>query len=200
MNIYLVRHGQTRENKEGTFYGSIDNGLTEEGKCQCSRLKSFLTEKNIDKVYISKKLRTMESAEFILDGKIDKGKFILDERLNERDFGLFEGLHYDSIKKSYPKECTLWERDWINFQPPQGESYSQMYNRVKDVFEEIINGSSENVLIVTHSGVIRSIYSYISGDNMELFWKFACKNGDIAVVKYEYENLYIEAIIPNSIL
>ena len=64
--------------------------------------------------------------------------------------------------------------------------------------EHIKKLECDNILICAHSGVIRAIYCYIMNENIDLFWKFGCKNGDISVIKYEYGNLYIDAIIHNT--
>ncbi|GAA0125766.1 MULTISPECIES: alpha-ribazole phosphatase [Clostridium] len=200
MNIYLVRHGETKENKDEKFYGDIDNGLTDYGIYQCEKLRNFLKDKKIDKVYVSEKERTIQTAKEILCDKFNYDEIIRDSRLNERNFGAFEGKKYDELKSEYTKECDEWGKDWIGFKPPEGESYKDMYFRVKSFFQKIIKEDDENVLIVAHSGVIRSIYCYIADDNMELFWKFASKNGDVSIIKYEYNNLFIEGIIPNNVL
>ncbi|MGG7165488.1 alpha-ribazole phosphatase [Clostridium ihumii] len=201
MNIYLVRHGETDENIKKSFYGDMDSVLTEKGVLQCKRLKIFFQDINISKAYVSEKKRTHDTLELILENeKYEKINVVEDSRLNERNFGEFEGLDYNSICRKYPLESKVWQNDWINFIPPKGESYNQMYNRVVKIFKEIIKSNDENVIVVTHSGVIRSIYCYIMNNNMDLFWKFACHNGDVAVIKYEYENLFIEGINSNSIL
>ena len=125
---------------------------------------------------------------------------IIDKRINETNFGEFEGKSYEEILELYPKECEIWQKDWKGFIPPNGESYIELYNRASDFLKDILNLNCDNVLIVTHSGVIRAIYSYIMDENMDLFWKFSSRNGDISIVKYEYENLFLDGIIHNKFL
>jgi alpha-ribazole phosphatase len=64
--------------------------------------------------------------------------------------------------------------------------------------EEIKNIDAENILLITHGGVIRSIYSYILGENLDLYWKFASRNADISIIKYEYGNYFIDCIVPTK--
>lgn len=204
MNIYLVRHGETLQNIEKVFYGSIDCELTEKGLLQCEKLKNFFNDKNIDMVYLSTMKRTLDTTKNLLGNKFsimnEKNKVVKDSRINERDFGDFEGKDYDTLLKEYPNQCKIWQEDWIGFIPPKGESYRQLYDRVVEFFEEILNKPYNNVLVVAHSGVIRAIYSYIMDKNMDLFWKFASKNGDVSIIKYEYGNLFIDGIIHNDLL
>ncbi|WP_138202962.1 alpha-ribazole phosphatase [Haloimpatiens lingqiaonensis] len=192
MNIYLVRHGETGENAKGTYYGSMDVGLNARGIAQIETLANFFKKVNIDKVYISDTKRAHETAKIIL--RENPMEIIKDDRLKETNFGDFEGKTFEEISKRYPKECQVWSKDWKNFRPPNGETYVEMYKRVSDFMDELKKMNCDNVLIVTHSGVIKGILCYVMDGNIDLFWKFACSNGDRVLIKYEYGNLYLDSI------
>ncbi|MGH4052445.1 MAG: alpha-ribazole phosphatase [Clostridium sp.] len=193
MNIYLLRHGQTQENKKGSYYGNLDVGLNEIGVRQGNKAKIFFNDVKLDGVYVSDKVRTLEMARLAI-GKKEIG-IIRDNRLNETNFGDFEGKTYEEIKSAYPKECLCWRNNWKEFVPPNGESYIKLCERVKSFMDHIKKLDEENILICAHAGVIRAIYCYVMDENIDLFWKFGCKNGDISIIKYEYGNLYIDSII-----
>jgi alpha-ribazole phosphatase len=197
MNIYLLRHGQTEENRKGTYYGNLDVSLNEIGIRQGNKAKKFFQDMKLDKVYVSHKRRTFEMANLVL--KQGEVEVIKDNRINETNFGDFEGKTYEEIQKLYPKECKCWEKNWKEFQPPRGESYIKLCERVKNFMEDIKKLKCDNILICTHSGVIRAIYCYVMNENIDLFWKFGSKNGDITLIKYEYENLYIDSIMHNDV-
>lgn len=193
MNIYLLRHGQTEENIKGSYYGNLDISLNEIGISQGKKAKDFFNGIKLDKVYVSGKRRTFEMAKLVLgQAKIE---ILQDNRINETNFGDFEGKTYEEIKELYPEECMCWQNNWKEFVPPNGESYTKLCERVKSFMEHIKKLECDNILICTHSGVIRAIYCYVMNENMDLFWNFSCKNGDISVIKYEYGNLYIDAIM-----
>jgi len=192
MNIYLVRHGESEENIKGTFYGRTDCGLSDKGKLQAVILKDKLKNIAFDKIYCSPTKRAKETLDLICDN--NNSLRICDKRLSEINFGEFEGKSYTEILKLYASECKLWEQDWISFVPPKGESYKELYNRVEEFMNDMLRENYDNVLIVTHGGVIRSIYSYVMNGNLELFWKFGCNNCDMARIKFEYGNLFIDSI------
>lgn len=193
MNIYLLRHGQTEENIKGSYYGNLDISLNEIGISQGKKAKDFFNNIKLDKVYVSGKRRTLEMAKLVLgQAKIE---ILQDNRINETNFGDFEGKTYEEIKELYPEECMCWQNNWKEFVPPNGESYIKLCERVKNFMEHIKKLECDNILICTHSGVIRAIYCYVMYENIDLFWNFGCKNGDISVIKYEYGNLYIDAIM-----
>ncbi|KEJ01956.1 alpha-ribazole phosphatase [Clostridium botulinum] len=204
MNVYLVRHGETDHNKRKNFYGKLDVGLNEKGEKQSYKVGELLKDVKFNKIYISDRKRTRETAERILEKNkfYDKEKNIIykDERINEIDFGIFEGKSYEEIGSLYPKEQEKWEKDWKNFAPPKGESAVVFYNRVENFMKHIQKEEDGNYLIVTHGGVIRMIYSYILQNNMDFYWNFASRNGDITLIKYEYGNLFIDYILPTKLI
>ncbi|NFL95178.1 alpha-ribazole phosphatase [Clostridium botulinum] len=204
MNIYLIRHGETEQNKRKNFYGKLDVGLNEKGKEQSYKVGKLLKDVKFNKIYISDRKRTRETAERILEKNkfYDKEKNIIykDEKINELDFGIFEGKSYEEIGSLYPKEQEKWEKDWKNFAPPKGESAVVFYNRVENFMKHIQKEEDGNYLIVTHGGVIRMIYSYILQNNMDFYWNFASRNGDITLIKYEYGNLFIDYILPTKLI
>lgn len=192
MNLYFVRHGETTQNQNKCYYGSIDVDLTKKGVEQAKNASKLLENVNFDTVYTSERKRARQTARIIMEDKASK--FIVDNRINETNFGDFEGKSYEKLKELYPKEWEDWCNDWKNISPPKGESYKQFYSRVKSFMDDILKLEAENVLIATHGGVIRSIYCYVLENNLDYFWKFGSKNGDITIVKYEYGNLYIDSI------
>ena len=192
MNIYLLRHGETDENKSRNYYGKLDAELNDTGRKQSERAGILIRGIKFDQVYISERKRTRETAEIVLS---TKGlKIETDSRINEINFGVFEGKSYEEIKREYPLECEAWDKDWKGFAPGGGESYLQFYSRVREFFEDVINMDYKNILIVTHGGVIRTILCYVLGENLDLYWKFSSQNCDLSIIKYEFGNLFIDSI------
>ncbi|WP_461204677.1 alpha-ribazole phosphatase [Clostridium sp. DL1XJH146] len=202
MNIFLVRHGETEENKKKVYYGKVDADLNEEGILQAKEVGEKLKGIPFDKVYTSERKRTIQTAQLILQDRDDlmqcvekeRNKVIEDGRLNEINFGEFEGKTYKEIQELYPSKCKEWDNDWKNFTPPRGESFSSMYQRVKKFIKSLEKLEADNVLIVTHGGVIRTFYCYIMKGDLDVYWKFSSRNAGISKLKYEYGNWYIESI------
>lgn len=197
MNIYVVRHGETEENIKGTYCGALDVALTEKGVRQAELLGEKLKDIKFSKVYVSPTIRTYATLKAIIK---DSCKAIEDSRIKEINFGAFEGKTYDYISKNYKKQCEIWQEDWCGFAPPEGESYEQMYKRtcsfIEDLKKDMDNNANkdDNILIVTHGGVLRAFYAYVLGNNIDIFWKISSKNCDYAVIKYEYGNMFIDSI------
>lgn len=193
MNIYLLRHGETESNNKKVYYGKLDVELNQRGKAQSEAAGSKLKGIKFNKVYTSTMKRAVQTAQVAVKNK--ECEFIKDERINETNLGVFEGKNYEENQRDYPEEWKKWTENWKSYAPPKGESYIEFYNRIKSFIEDIIKQDDENILIVTHGGVIKSIYAYILGENLDLFWKFGTKNGDLTLIKYEYGNFYIDFIV-----
>lgn len=196
MNIYLVRHGQTEGNMKRFYYGEMDAELNQNGVLELKNLSEKLKDIEFGKIFVSDRRRTQESCRIICqNSKFNRKKeYVIDDRISEMNFGVFEGKSFENIKKLYPNECENWGKDWKNFTIPQGESYRDFFIRIRSFFDYVLSLEEENILVVTHGGVIRTIYCCILDNNLDFFWKFSSKNGDISLVKYEYQNLFIEKI------
>jgi broad specificity phosphatase PhoE len=77
----------------------------------------------------------------------------------EQDLGLLEGLSY---KKAWEKLTNLKPHNWAFFpaeyMPECGETFLKMKKRVLTGFKEVLRKSDGSpIIIVSHSGVIRSI-------------------------------------------
>ena len=103
--IHFVRHGQTIFNSLKKIQGSSDISLNEVGIKQA---KDFNINKNYD-LYIHTGLkRSEETLDLILDDKsIKKEKDVL---LQERGYGIFEGLKEEEIYEKYPDLFEKWKK------------------------------------------------------------------------------------------
>ena len=93
--LILVRHGQTDMNVEGIYFGWLDPALNEKGREQGERAKEVLRKISYDNIYSSDLKRASETARLV---NYLKKELVLDKRLRELNFGIFEGLSYEEIK------------------------------------------------------------------------------------------------------
>lgn len=162
MNLLLVRHGQTVENKSSIILGQNDGTLNDAGK-ECAKKLSFMLKKyDIDIVYVSDLKRCIDTATIALSNKLTH--VIKDKRIREINFGAFQGQPYSNIKEDYLSDLTK--------KFPGGESNSELITRVINFVNEIYGKHKDStVLVVTHSGPINTIISSLEGvkykDNIE---------------------------------
>lgn len=177
--LIIVRHGQTQMNVEGIFFGKLNPGLNEMGRVQCKKAEDILKKHGYDTVYSSDLLRAAETAELVNYLKLPI-KF--DKRLQEIDFGIFEGLSYKEIKEKYPAECDKSKNEWKTFDFVTGESLEKLQSRAIEFIESL--DKTKNNLVVTHWGVINCILSWYFSDKLESYWKYSVENGGICIIEF----------------
>ena len=177
--LIIVRHGQTQMNVEGIFFGKLDPGLNEMGRVQCKKAGDILKKYGYDAIYSSDLVRASETAELVNYLKLPI-KF--DKRLQEIDFGIFEGLSYKEIKEKYPVECEKSKNEWKTFDFVTGESLERLQSRAVEFVESL--DKTKNNLVVTHWGVINCILSWYFSEKLESYWKYSVENGGICIIEF----------------
>lgn len=156
MNIFLVRHGETDANVQGTIQGWLDTALNERGKAQARQVAEQFHE-TLDAIYSSDLQRaTATAAEF--RKKYPAVPYFEDARLRERDFGDASGEH---------RSRRDWEMFWASgdmSSVPNAETLAAYDARVESFINELKVSGFSNVLIVTHGGTINRIVALTNND------------------------------------
>lgn len=156
--IYFIRHGQTDWNAESRIQGRIDVPINGKGREQARRNGGILAEVIPDAAefdfFASPMLRTRQTMEIIREtmGLATDG-FGTDERLMEISFGTWGGKIWTDIAVSEPEAFAERQADIWNWIAPEGESYAQLYARIRAFFEELTRPS----VVVSHGGVMRCL-------------------------------------------
>jgi broad specificity phosphatase PhoE len=169
MKIYITRHGETQWNKEVRMQGWQDSNLTQKGIDNAKKLGESLKDIRFDYIYCSPLGRAVDTANYIRGNK--DTEIIKIESLREMGFGAWEGMENEKIKELYPlQQFNFWKKPHL-YESVDGESFDELNERVKRVFYDIINNTSgENILIVTHTVVIKAIFAMIKNYSLEDFW------------------------------
>jgi len=160
MKITLVRHAEVLESYQGKYNGHIDISLSENGKLQAKELANKLQDEDFDRIYCSDLLRAKET----LDAFEIKIEPIFTSRLREKSWGIHEGKSFDEIQDS----GIIYENfeQWIK--ALDGEDIYEYKDNAKDfLYNTILSSKSKNILIVTHSGFIKTILSIVKKYSLE---------------------------------
>ncbi|SHJ47157.1 histidine phosphatase family protein [Paramaledivibacter caminithermalis] len=169
IRLFLTRHGQTQWNVEKRFQGSLDSALTELGVKQAKLLRDRLAHEKFDIIYSSHLNRAYKTAEIIKGNR--EIEIIKDENLAEMRLGKWEGLKHDEIMENYSKEYELfWNKPHL-YKPSTGEGYNELEKRVIGCLKGIIEeNDGKNVLIVSHTVVVKQIMAYFENRPLEKLW------------------------------
>ena len=90
---------------------------------------------------------------------------VLDERLRERDLGLFDGMTGRGSGRAYADEAERRERvGKFYYQPPSGESWADVVLRVRSVLADLRHGFEDaHVWMFSHQAVIMSFRYVLEG-------------------------------------
>lgn len=161
MKLYIARHGETDWNLMSKIQGQTDTSLNHKGRKQAEELAEKLLRGNyqIDYIYSSRQKRALETAQII--GKAIGVEPVIRSGLEEMNFGEWEGYSWPQVETEFSQEYQYWQRNRRYTQTPGGESYQQVLDRLLPVLRETVQNKTGNVLILTHSAVIKALLSYI---------------------------------------
>ncbi|MGZ8947133.1 MAG: alpha-ribazole phosphatase [Methylococcaceae bacterium] len=155
MDIYLIRHTKT-DTFKGLCYGQSDVALANSFFEEAHQLQQKLPKLKANSLLFSSPLtRCVKLAEKLSEC------VKTDARLLELDFGDWENRCFDDIDVEVLQQ---WTADFVHVAPPNGESFVDLCQRVGDFWQDVVHGmptTTEQILIITHAGVIRALLAHI---------------------------------------
>jgi broad specificity phosphatase PhoE len=178
--LFLIRHGETPWTKERRFQGSTNTHLTSRGKSQAKAVANCLKRYGIHHVYSSDLWRARETAAFV--SKTVKKKVVLDRRLRELGFGIWEGRTAAELLKDKTCGYSHWCRG-KKVTPKKGEKIATFRKRVSGFLKSIASRHpGKKVAIVTHGGPVKIfLYEALKLPYRSL-WSFRVEPASITII------------------
>ena len=170
MDIYLIRHTQT-DTPTGLCYGQTDVGLAANFRDEFLKTQQKLTTLGPDcRVYSSPLTRCTEFASLLFRQVHN------DDRLLELNFGDWENCPFDSLDAEGVRD---WTDNFVSVGPPNGESFTQLCERVGAFWQDLLLTDAEQVVLVTHAGVIRALLAHVLQLPLANAFKFKVDMGSV---------------------
>jgi broad specificity phosphatase PhoE len=173
--IWVVRHGESSGNvardaaeAAGKAFvevaqREVDVPLSRFGESQSRALGHWFgrlpDEEKPTVVLVSPYKRALETAKLVLNNAeidIEDVTFVVDERLREKEFGIFDRLTKAGVEQLYPEQAearTLLGKFY--HRPPGGESWCDVILRLRSVIDTVTREyRRERVLIIAHQVVV----------------------------------------------
>ena len=147
MKIFITRHSKTLWNQEKKLQGWKDSPLTKEGINDALLLKKRIKDISIDYCYSSPINRAKQTSEILFD------HVILDDRLKEMNFGIYEGKNIAELLNDEQYD-DLWNHPDDDTRLPGGESYKEVQKRLLDFIDEIYKKYSDKTIFITIHGML----------------------------------------------
>jgi len=187
MTFYIIRHA---DKEKGDFTNPHlplqDPPISQAGEEQARNLQRFFTEREIAHIYISAYQRTGQTIAFVAE------QFgltpVIDQRLNEINIGLFALATDDEIREKFPAEWQAYRERKSDFHFPEGESGAEAQQRIVQFLGEKRQAhGDENVIAVSHDGLIRTLMCHLMGIPVTSRWNFYVDYCGITEITYQPE-------------
>lgn len=222
MKLIFIRHPETEANVKKLIYGRTESKYSPKGEASVDWVLDQLSSKHIDRIYASPLKRAAYLAEKIAERHTSSLEVVLDERLMEMNFGDFENKTNDEARILYGDGFELFWNDFANFKIPNGETLGDVRDRITEFLrelkgkqpsdksiEEMIKDdpigtlepktdNEETIVIVAHSLVIRSAFSFLMNIPLEEIWHIDIKPASITEIIYRHNyGILSKLISPN---
>ena len=183
ITCYLIRHGRTRGNLEKRYIGrNIDESLSSAGRRELLQLKKEYPHelqevtRHHPTVVTSPMKRAIETADLLFPG----ADLIREPRIEEMDFGIFEGKNYQELSGDLRYQA--WISSFCREKILEGESmeefcrrsYLGFSSRVLEVAKADPSGNAP-LIFLCHGGTIMAVLSRLTGED---YYSFQVGNGD----------------------
>ena len=200
--IIFVRHGRTPTTGTKLPGRAPNLHLSDEGKSQAEMIakeikkssNSFLGTK-VSAVYASPMERTQETAKPIAKTLNLRVRTL--QGLNECDFGDWTGRRLRDLSKL--KSWSTVQKQPSSFRFPNGESFTEMQNRMLKTVDKILERhSGETVVCVSHADPIKAILASAVGTPLDLFQRILVGPCSASVVLYTKERPLVLTLNSNG--
>ena len=180
--LLLARHGQSVSNAIRRFQGAQDVALSPLGMRQAEALGQAVSRRAIAHVYVSPFERARDTAAIALAG-LGLPLTVVDD-LRELSLGEWEGCTVEEIRTRPGDPYARWVRDPVQCPPPGGEPLADVQARVVQAVERIAaaHPNGDDVLIVSHGGVISALLAHWLGLPLSSIWRIAVANCSLSEI------------------
>lgn len=218
-NVYFIRHGDIGL-KDKRYIGMTDLPLSIEGREACrSFAEAFAKQRSCDgflSIFSSPLIRAKETAKFLLkpfslDGSsdVDGNEMVqIIPALSEINMGVMENVRMEEFQRDFPEEYEKRGQDIEHYKPEGGENFLEAERRFSAGLDEIVQSlknkmQSDDVVIVSHSGVMRSFLCRLRGMPMDAMFTISFPYLHVEEVPfYEVESgiLYDKYQVPANVV
>lgn len=173
--IYLCRHGDTAWSAERRLAGRNDLPLVPRGEENARQLGERLSAVSFDRVLVSPLVRARRTAELAGIGAAAE----IDDRLLEMDFGQYEGLTVDDIRRDRPGWTYLREGCL------GGEGPDDLGRRA-DMLLRDLEGAKGTIALCAHSVILRVLAARYLGLSPQSGRMFMLSPGALSILGYDH--------------
>jgi len=191
--LYFIRHGETEWNKKNIVQGIQDIDLNEIGIQQAKKIALRLKENKIDAIYTSDLKRAINTANEIV--KYHQSSFFeINPLLREIQFGEWEGLSLEELNATYYEQYSKWRTNPIEATFPGEGNLHNVKKRVSKFLEVILESQYNNIVIVTHGGIIKMALIILLDLDLSFYKKCWFGNASLSIIDIKQDKALITCL------
>jgi broad specificity phosphatase PhoE len=159
--LYVIRHAEPAIT--GVLAGQSDPPLSSVGRKQAAAIRIPACT-----VYTSPLRRAFETATYLTPLPIVIPGFA------EISYGAWDGLSWLAIERQWPDLAALKLKEWQHIVPPEGEPWTEFYNRVSGSLSLILEGPLP-AAIVAHEAVNAVIAHLLTHSEIDAYQQQYCQ-------------------------
>ena len=179
MKLYLIRHGESENNKKGLYTGWTDAPLTEKGFEDAKGVRKYIADVKFDKIYSSDLTRAKQTAETAIPGCVYEEISLI----REVNLGDLEGKEIARCPEIFGEDFAK-NRAETNYKPYGGENDEEFVRRIATFLDMVANSGYENVAAFAHGGILRRSAGYVFGMLIPRN-AMPCRNCAIEILEYK---------------
>jgi phosphoserine phosphatase len=153
--IILARSGMTEYDEDERIAGSLDMPLSAKGIAEAEDLARDLKSFEVEAVYAAAGEASQATARLIAEEHDLKVKLL--PELRNQNFGCWEGLRLEELRRMQPRVYKLWEENPCAVEPPNGEMVDEVKARVEKLLKPLLKKHDDAGFILVAPDPLRKL-------------------------------------------
>ena len=168
--VYVIRTGQTTWDDQHRMESAAGAPLTDQGVVEVQEAAKELDGRAIKAVHACLAAEAeRQTAEMV--AKALRVKVCDSELLHELDYGLWQGLPVDEVKRRHPRLYRQWAKCPASVRPPEGETPAEAQQRLRDALKDITKRHKEgSALLVLRPVVAGLMACLVAHEDVDSLW------------------------------
>lgn len=182
VRIILIHPGATSYTREGRIQGNLDLPLSEEGQTEVAQLAELLRNQGIEVLYAPESEPAWQTAQKLGDELEVKVKKL--DRLENLNFGLWQGIQIEEIRYKQPKVYRQWQEQPEIVCPPEGEMLAEADGRAQTAAARLLKKHPEGVIgVVLPEPLASLVRRALTGQPLGDLWKALGMHGNFEILE-----------------
>lgn len=174
--LYIVQPGHTDWSLQKRVESAVGVPLCEAGASTMSQLAEEFAGRSIDMVFAGPNEAARQSGKMLAEAL--GVRCSVEDDLRELDFGLWQGLTLEEVKKRHGRVYKQWIQAPVTVCPPGGEMVEDALVRVRAVFRRIgRKHAAGRVLVVACPIAAGLARCHLAGVDPEQLWRYVYEPG-----------------------